>query len=286
MRRRNGQAGAILAGEVIETAKKLPQARLLIEQVETEVKETGVHLRATVFLQIEVDPAQIATKRSEWDTGFLFLAGFENGPIFRSEQLVYQAYDHSLQLDVMIPDEIPTSTGVLAVCVLSEEYIGCDVEQRVELHQLFGSPAAQSAGVTATAAMASKAQQQRKKRPGAGAKSDSTTPNQGAKPAKRNRTYSQPDVPSLLSQFAEASAANGAAAKPPQQQTSLLQYYEHQTAMATAQPQNMHQQQQNLSQQYQQEDQQVQEWFQQQQQQSRAPSSRQPQQRQPQQQQQ
>ena len=44
----------------------MPQTRLQIEQVVADVTETGLHLRATVFLQIEVDTTQINAKRSEW----------------------------------------------------------------------------------------------------------------------------------------------------------------------------------------------------------------------------
>ena len=76
-------------------------------------------------------------------------AGFEDGPIVRVEQLAYQCYDHSLELDLVVPDEIPSSTGVFTVCVLSEEYIGADVEQRIELRRIFeaSTPAATGAGV-------------------------------------------------------------------------------------------------------------------------------------------
>ena len=80
VRSRNGQAGAVLAAQVIDAANKMPQVHLHIDQINTEVTETGVHLRATVYLQIEVDLTQIAAKASHWDTGFQFLAGFEGGP--------------------------------------------------------------------------------------------------------------------------------------------------------------------------------------------------------------
>ena len=153
----------------------MPQVSLLIDQVETEVTETEVHLRANVYLQIEIDPAQIAAKATLWDTGFQFLAGFENGPLFRTEQLVYQAYDHSLQLDIQIPDDIPTDTGILAVCVLSEEYIGCDVEQRIELKKLFEP---------ATTSVSGKAQRRQKTKRTAAA---STTDIDTGPPAQRNR---------------------------------------------------------------------------------------------------
>ena len=95
---KNGQAGASLASEVIAVASSMPQTQLQIEQVVADVTETGLHLRATVFIQIEVDTTQIQAKRSGWDTGFLFLVSKTDEFCIQNEKFCIQNGDFAGRL--------------------------------------------------------------------------------------------------------------------------------------------------------------------------------------------
>lgn len=203
---RNGAAGSKQATDILACVAKIPDTRLQIEQVQANVSLEGLQLSATVFLQVDVDAAAIAEKHAAWDSGFQFMAGFENGPMVRFEQLGYQSYDHSLQLDVTVPDDIPHD-GVLVVSVISEEYIGADVEQRIALRDVF-EPSSLPPAPKISPKKPAKTPKRKQKDASASDQPPSRKQKQTIS-AQRHRTaaYAQPNVSTLLTQFAASHPA-------------------------------------------------------------------------------